>query len=46
MEYFSLFTAEELRDFVCGNHELDIELLKRVVDYGGYADEDKAITYF
>ena len=46
VEYFSLFTAEELRDFVCGNYELDIDLLKRVVEYEGYTEHDKVITYF
>ena len=46
VEYFSLFTAEELRDFVCGKYELDIDLLKRVVEYEGYTENDDVITYF
>ena len=32
--YFSLLTAKELEEFVCGKGELDIELLKRNTSYG------------
>lgn len=46
LEVFPLFTGEELRDTLCGNPEVDVDLLKRVVEYEGYDPEDAVIEYF
>jgi HECT-domain (ubiquitin-transferase)/SPRY domain len=46
LEVFPLFTGEELRDTLCGNPEVDVDLLKRVVEYEGYDPEDLVIEYF
>ena len=32
--YLSLFTANELEEAVCGNGQIDVELLKRNTAYG------------
>jgi HECT-domain (ubiquitin-transferase) len=46
VEVFPLFTGEELRDTLCGNPEVDVDLLKRVVEYEGYDPDDAVIDYF
>jgi len=46
VEVFSLFTGFELKDYFCGNDEVDVELLQKVVEYEGYSDGDVIIRYF
>jgi hypothetical protein len=46
VEIFSLLTGEELRDFFCGNPDIDVDMLRRVVEYEGYNESDKVIEYF
>jgi len=46
VEVFSIFTAFELRDYFCGNQEIDVELLRSVVDYEGYDGDEEVIQYF
>lgn len=44
-EIFSIFSGEEIRDIICGNPEVDVELLRRVVEYEGYEESDPIIIY-
>ena len=47
VELLPLMTGEELRETVCGNPEVDVDLLRRVVEYEGYEEtEDKVVEYF
>ncbi len=46
VEIFSIFTGEQLRDVICGNPDIDVELLRKVVEYEGYTENDNVITYF
>lgn len=46
VEVFSIFTGVELRDYFCGNKEIDVELLRKVVEYEGYEEDDAVIAYF
>ncbi|EED96341.1 predicted protein, partial [Thalassiosira pseudonana CCMP1335] len=46
VELLSLFTGEQLRDIMCGNPDIDVELLRRVVEYEGYNEGDEVISYF
>ena len=46
VEVLPLLTGEELRDTLCGNPEVDVDLLKRVVEYEGYEETDDVIVYF
>merc|ERR1711966_194534 len=46
VELLSMFTGEQLRDFVCGNSNIDVELLRRVVEYEGYNESDSIISFF
>ena len=46
VEIFSIFTGIELRDYFCGNTEIDVELLRKVVEYEGYEEKDDVVTYF
>merc|ERR1712087_701677 len=43
VELLSMFTGEQLRDIVCGNSDIDVELLRRVVEYEGYNESDSVI---
>jgi hypothetical protein len=45
VELLALFTGEQLRDIVCGNPDIDVELLRRVVEYEGYSENDQVISY-
>ena len=45
-ELFSIFSGRELQDVICGNSDVDVELLQRVVEYEGYKADDSVITYF
>lgn len=46
IEIFSVFTGEELRDFFCGDNDVDVELLKKVAEYEGYNEDDAVIKNF
>lgn len=46
MEIMPVFTGAELRDVMCGSPEIDVDLLRRVVEYEGYDEEDSVIQYF
>lgn len=46
MEILPLMTGEELRDTLCGNPYVDVDLLKQVVEYESYLPTDKVIGYF
>jgi len=46
VEIFYILTGEELRDFFCGNPDIDVDMLRRVVEYEGYNESDKVIEYF
>ena len=45
-EIFSIFSGEEVRNKICGNPEIDVGLLQRVVEYDGYDESSPVITYF
>ena len=46
IELLSLFTGEQLRDIMCGNPDVDVEMLRRVTEYEGYKNDDEVISYF
>ena len=46
VEVLTVFTGSELRDIVCGNPDVDVDLLHRVVEYEGYKESDDVIQYF
>lgn len=46
VEILPLLSPEELRDTICGNPDIDVDLLKSVVEYEGYNEDDKVIEYF
>jgi hypothetical protein len=46
VEVLPILSAEELRDIFCGNPDVDVDLLKCVVEYEGYEDTDAVIGYF
>ena len=41
-----VFTGAELRDVMCGSPEIDVDLLRRVVEYEGYDENDSVIQNF
>jgi len=45
-EILSIFTGEELQDIICGNPDVDVDLLRSVVEYEGYNSNDQVIKYF
>ena len=46
IELLSAFTGEQLRDIICGNPDIDVELLRRVAEYEGYEETDEVIVNF
>ena len=46
VEILPILSGEELREMMCGNPNVDVELLKQVVEYEGYGPNDDVITYF
>ena len=46
IELLSLFSGEQLREIICGNPVIDVELLQRVVEYEGYTGDEEIIGYF
>jgi len=45
-ELLPLLSAEELRDTICGSPDVDVDLLKSVVEYEGYNEGDAVVRYF
>jgi hypothetical protein len=46
VEILAILSGEELRDMMCGNPDVDVDLLRRVVEYEGYEESDPVIQYF
>jgi HECT-domain (ubiquitin-transferase)/SPRY domain len=46
VELLPLLSGEELRETVCGNPDVDVDLLKQIVEYEGYSSTDDVIKYF
>merc|ERR1712232_1325136 len=46
VEILPIFSGKELRDTFCGNQNVDVDLLKLVVEYEGYNETDKVIINF
>lgn len=46
VEVLTILTGEELRDIICGNPDIDVDLLKRVVEYEGFEATDSVVEYF
>jgi len=46
VELLPILSAKELRAMLCGNPDVDVDLLKRVVEYEGYEENDVVIQYF
>lgn len=46
VEILPIFTGEELRGTFCGSSDVDVELLKQVVEYEGFEETDKTVDYF
>jgi hypothetical protein len=46
VELLPLLSGEEFRSLMCGNPDVDVDLLKRVVEYEGYKESDAVIGYF
>ena len=46
VEILTIFTGSELRDIVCGNADIDVDLLRRVVEYEGYDESADVVQYF
>jgi hypothetical protein len=46
LEVLGIMTGEELQGVVCGNPDVDVELLRRVTKYENYNETDPVVTYF
>ena len=46
VEILPLLSGEELRETICGNPEVDVDLLQRVVEYEGYKPTDAVVGFF
>ena len=46
VEILPVLSGEELSEMMCGNPYVDVDLLKQVVEYDGYSQNDDVITYF
>ncbi len=46
VELLSIFSGSELRDFYCGNSDIDVDLLQKIVEYEGYTANDAVIQNF
>jgi HECT-domain (ubiquitin-transferase)/SPRY domain len=46
VEILTLLSGEELQDIICGNPDVDVDLLRRVVEYEGYEESDSVISFF
>jgi len=46
LEIFPIFSSAEICGFLCGNPDVDIDLLQQVVEYEGFEKDDLVITNF
>jgi len=46
VEILPLMSGEEIRDTMCGNPDVDVGLLKQVVEYEGYDASDPVVEFF
>jgi hypothetical protein len=46
VELFPLLTGEELRESICGNPDVDVDLLKKVVEIEGFEKDAEVIEFF
>ncbi|KAG7353154.1 HECT-domain ubiquitin-transferase [Nitzschia inconspicua] len=46
VELLPILSGKELRDLFCGNTEIDVDMLRQVVEYEGYHETDVVIEYF
>jgi hypothetical protein len=46
VEVLAVLTGEELQDIVCGNPDVDVDLLRRVTKYENFNETDPVVTYF
>ena len=46
VEILPLFSARELQDTICGSPDVDVDMLKRVVEYEGYEGNEVVIMNF
>ena len=46
LDSLCLFTWKEVETLVCGNPDVDVELLKRTCDYDGLSKTDPRVTFF
>lgn len=46
VEVLTLLDGQELRGIICGNADVDVDLLRSVVEYEGYVETDDVIQYF
>jgi hypothetical protein len=46
VEVLPLMTGEELQGIICGNPDVDVDLLKRVTEYEGYDATDEVVAFF
>jgi HECT-domain (ubiquitin-transferase)/SPRY domain len=46
LELLPLLSKHELQDLFCGNPDVDVDLLKCVVEYEGYNENDLVILFF
>lgn len=46
VEVLPLLSGEQLQEIFCGNPEVDVDLLQRVVEYEGYEASEDVVTYF
>ncbi|KAL7566238.1 hypothetical protein ACA910_011302 [Epithemia clementina (nom. ined.)] len=45
-EVLPIFSARELQDTFCGRPDVDVDILKQVVEYEGYEGEEAVVKYF
>jgi len=46
IEVLPLMSGGEIRDTLCGNPDVDVGLLKQVVEYEGYDDDNPVLDFF
>lgn len=46
IEIFTILTGDEMKHLLCGNPEIDVDMLQKVVEYEGCSDTDTFIRNF
>ena len=46
IEIFAFFDKSQLRNLFCGNSDINVELLQKIVEYEGYNENDETINMF